>query len=190
MFGGSGRGQTGFGSNRAKRVQKGEDAQAELPITLEEAYHGISKTFNFNSQSLKLNIKPGIKDGHQLKLNGKGYQGANEGSNGDLIIIVKIQKDTRLERKGDDLYVDLPVDIYAAILGDKVEVKTFKGTIKVDVKPETQNGTTLRLKNLGMPVYGTTDKFGDLYVKINVLIPKGLTDKEKKMFLDLKNINK
>lgn len=190
MFGGAGGRSANFGGSRQKRVSKGQNAEAELEITFEEAYKGVSKTFNFNGQSLKLNIKPGIKEGHSLSLSGKGYAGVNGGQNGDLIITVKIKKDERFERKGNDLYVDLPVDIYTAILGDKVELKTLKGTIKIDIKPETQNGTTLRLKNLGMPLYGMTDKFGDLYVKINVLVPTDLSEKEKKMFTELKNIKK
>ncbi|CAN5588455.1 J domain-containing protein [soil metagenome] len=190
LFGGSARSQQGFGGSRAKRSSKGQNAEAELPVTLEEAYKGVSKTFNYNGQSLKLNVKPGVRDGHQLNLSGKGYAGVNGGANGDLIIIIKVQKDSRFERKGNDLYVELPVDIYTAILGDKVELKTFKGTIKVDIKPETQNGTTLRLKNLGMPLYGMNDKYGDLYVKVILQLPSNISEKERAAFLDLRTINK
>lgn len=182
----------GAGSQGGKRTRmssyKGEDMHAELPITLEEAYHGTEKIFQVNGQSIKLKVKRGIADGQILKLAGKGYAGQGGAANGDLLITLRVQKDPDFNRVDDDLYTDLQVDLYTAILGGKIELKTFKGKIKLDIAKETSNGKTLRLKGLGMPVYGKTNHFGDLYVKIEVQTPKNLTTEEIKLFKELQSL--
>ncbi len=192
MFGGSGGGfSQGGGARRGRRAaQRGEDMRASLSITLEEAYHGVEKTFTIDGQSIKLKVKPGITDGQLLKLGGKGYAGAGGGTQGDLLLSITVEKDKRYERKGADLYMDLPVDIYTAVLGGKAEVKTFKGTIKVNIAKESDNGKTLRLPGMGMPVYGSENTFGDMYVKIQLQILKDLTEKETKLFTQLAALRK
>jgi curved DNA-binding protein len=187
---------SGFGSSqKTKRTSygrkspvKGNDNTAIMEITLEEAYKGVSKIFKSRGQSIKLNIKPGIHDGHILKLTGKGAQGISGGPHGDLLITIKILKDISLERRGDDLYTDLPVDLYTALLGGKVEIKTFKGRIKIDIQKETEYGKVLRLNKLGMPKYGNANEFGDLYVKIIYKIPHKLSAKEINLFKELQKL--
>lgn len=190
MFGGGGFSQGG-GARRGRRgAQRGEDMRASLSITLEEAYHGVEKTFTIDGQSIKLKIKPGIADGQLLKLGGKGYAGSGGGAHGDLLLSIVVEKDKRYERKGADLYTDLPVDIITAELGGKAEVKTFKGTIKVNIAKESDNGKTLRLPGMGMPVYGKENTFGDMYVKIQLHILKDLSEKEIKLFNQLAALRK
>lgn len=185
MFGGGGFSQGG-GARRGRRAsQRGEDMRASLSITLEEAYHGVEKTFQIDGQSIKLKIKPGIADGQLLKLTGKGYAGAGGGANGDLVLSIVVEKDKRYERKGADLYTEIPVDIYTAELGGKAEVKTFKGTIKVNIAAETDNGKSLRLPGMGMPIYGKTSEHGDLYVKVSLQTIKNLSEKEIKLLKEL-----
>ena len=164
---------------------KGEDLHAELLITLDEAYKGTEKIFEVNGQKIKLKIKKGAVDGQILKLDGKGYSGMNGGPNGDLLITIKIQNHPLFNRIDDDLYMDLPVDIYTAVLGGKADVNTLKGKIKVSIPPETSNGKTLRLAGLGMPKYGKENRYGDLYVKVDIQTPKSLSSEEIKLFKKL-----
>jgi curved DNA-binding protein len=191
LFGrGFGGGQTQTRRQRGTSSLKGQDFNAELEITLEEAYKGTSKIFDVNGQSIKLNIKPGIPDGHILKIPGKGSPGMNGGAAGDLLIIVRIAKDPVFERKGDDLYADLPVDLYSAVLGGKVEFRTFKGPVKINIAKESPNGKVIRLQEMGMPKYGKPGEFGDLYLKLELQVPKNLSEKEIKLFKELQKIGK
>lgn len=189
FFGG---GFTGAGQQkqRGRKMQlKGEDMQAELPITLEEAYNGTEKQFEVGGQKIKMKIKKGVADGQQLRLAGKGYPGHNGGVNGDLIITVRVNKHPVFNRIDDDLYMDLPVDIYTAVLGGKMDVNTLKGKIKVNITPESSNGKTLRLSGLGMPKYGK-ESHGDLYLKLDLQTPKNLSEEELKLFRELAELNK
>ena len=203
LFGGSGYsdffemlfGQAGKGFGGSKRKQgrrstvlRGQDYEAEIQITLEEAYKGSSKVFDLQGQSIKLKIKPGIPDGHLLKLTGKGSPGSGGGQAGDLLLRVRIIKDSVFERKGDDLYASANVELYTAVLGGKASFKTFKGSVKIDIPKGTQNGKTLRLQKMGMPKYGKENSFGDLYLTINVSIPQNLNEKEIELFKELQKL--
>jgi len=168
---------------------KGQDLQAEMSISLEEAYEGVTKILNVNGNQLRLKIKPGIRDGQTLRLKGKGGPGPG-GAAGDLYLKVNIHKHTSFERKGDDLYVDLPVDLYTAVLGGKANVQTLKGAVNVNIAKGTENGKTLRLKGLGMPKYENNKVSGNLYAKVNVRIPKNLSEEEIKLFKQLQQIRK
>ena len=193
LFGGGGgaRTRTRHGRTRTRPTsQKGQDYAAEVFISLEEAYHGTSRQLNVDGQTIKINLKPGVADGQKLKVSGKGGPGIAGGQKGDLYITVKVYPHPLFERKGDDLYTDVKVDLYTAVLGGKVEVNTFKGKVKVDIAPGTNPGKVLKLKGLGMPNYKHPGTHGDLYVKINVEIPKDLTDKEIELFKKLRDMRK
>ncbi len=190
FFGGSGFSGAKQKSGGRRQALRGEDMHAELPITLEEAYNGAEKIFEINSQTIKLKPKKGVADGQKLKLAGKGYAGHNNGANGDLLITIKVEKHPLYNRIDDDLYMDLPVDVYTAVLGGKIDVETLKGKIKITIPPETSNGKTLRLGGLGMPKYGKDSQHGDLFVKIDLQTPKNLTDEEKKLYMQLGELNK
>jgi curved DNA-binding protein len=193
LFGGGGgaRTRTRHGRTRTRPTsQKGQDYAAEVFISLEEAYHGTSRQLNVDGQTIKINLKPGVADGQKLKVSGKGGPGVGGGQKGDLYITVKVYPHPLFERKGDDLYTDVKVDLYTAVLGGKVEVNTFKGKVKVDIAPGTNPGKVLKLKGLGMPNYKHPSTYGDLYVKINVEIPKDLTDKEIELFKKLRDMRK
>lgn len=199
LFGGSGDffemlfGQPFGGGGRKKSWQaasaaKGQDLSSEASLTLEEAYHGTNRQLSVGGETIKLSIKPGAKDGQKLKLSGKGSPGVNGGPRGDLYITVKVSPHPRFERDGDNLLCDLPVDLYTALLGGKTELRTLKGAIKVDIPPETENGKVLRLKGMGMPLYGQPGKFGDLYAKISIQIPQNLSAEELELFKKLKRL--
>ena len=174
-------------STRTQSVQ-GHDVSAELPITLEEAYSGVSKVFSIDNQSIKLNIKPGIEGGHVLKIPGKGEKGFGKGNPGDLLITIRVMNHPEFERSGDDLKGELKVDLYTAVLGGKISFRALKGNVKIDIPKGTQNGKTLRLHKLGMPKYGKNDEFGNLYLKINVQVPANLSSKETELFKELQKL--
>ena len=175
-------------AGKRTQVMKGQDYEAEVRITLEEAYKGTTREFDVDNQSIRLKIKPGIEDGQILKIPGKGSSGYDGGQAGDLLINIRVLKHPVFDRQGDDLYADLNVDIYTAILGGKAEFKTLKGSVKVNIPKGTENGKILRLQNMGMPKYNKPSEFGNLYLKINIQIPKNLTQKEVNLYKQLQKL--
>ena len=159
-----------------------------MPITLLEAYEGSKRTFEIHNEKLRITIKKGAYDGQQLKIKGKGQSGAQGGKRGDLYIILKVQADPRFERRGDNLLYNASVDLYTAILGGKIEVPTFTGTLKITVPKGSETGKTLRLKGKGMPKYNKPTTHGDLLVKLNVDLPKTLTKEEEELFKKLQDL--
>jgi len=176
------------GGQGQKRTYKGQDYNAESEISLEEAYHGTARQLELDNQKLQLKFKPGIKDGQILRLKGKGGKGMNGGPDGDLYITVHVGEHPHFQRKGDDLYCDISIDLYIALLGGQTLIRTLRNPIKITVTKETENGKVLRLKGMGMPKYDKTNEFGDLYAKVNILLPKNLSEKETELFKELSNI--
>lgn len=184
MFGGA----SGGGRRQSARF-KGQDFNAELHLNLTDVYKSQKQELTVNGKKIRLTIPAGIKDGQTIKIKGKGGPGANGGANGDLYITFRINNNTSFKRKGNDLYYDLDLDLYTAVLGGSVEVVTLEGKkVKIKVKPETQNGTKVKLKGKGFPVYKKANQFGDLYLTYNIKIPTNLTDKEKELFKELANL--
>jgi curved DNA-binding protein len=175
------------GRNRRRRTaaMRGEDIGTETTLSLEETYRGSTRLIEVNGQTIKVTIHPGIADQQVLRIPGKGTQGVGGGPAGDLYLTIKIARHPDYERKGDDLYRDLSVGLYAAVLGGKAELETLKGAIKVDIPRETPNGKVLRLRGLGMPIYGKKQQFGDMFVKVVVKMPEGLSEKEVELFRKL-----
>ncbi|WP_347159178.1 J domain-containing protein [Pontibacter chitinilyticus] len=188
FFGGGGAG--GFGGQRAGRTRtpQGQDYQAEMEISLQEAHDGTSRLLTVNNQQLRITTKPGVADGQTLRIKGKGGPAAAGGTSGDLYINVHVQPDPRFERQGNDLHTSLSVDMYTAILGGSAQVNTLSGQLKLTIPAGTQAGKTLRLRGKGMPVYGKADQHGDLYVKIEVALPTNLTDEEKHLLQQLRDL--
>ncbi len=174
---------------RRQTARKGQNYMAEMDMTLEEAYHGGTRILNVNGKKLRIKTKPGTKDSQKIKLSDKGSPGLNGGPSGDLYITISIHPNPDFKRKGDNLYADLPLDLYTAVLGGKVEIPTLNGNVHMTIPKGTQGGKTLRLKGKGMPVYGSTSNFGDLYVKTSILVPTNLTDEEEKLFVKLKDLS-
>lgn len=174
---------TGTSSKRA--VRNGKDLEANLEITLQEAFSGSTRSFTVNSEQVRVKIPAGISEGKSLKLKGKGQHGGGSVPRGDLYLRIKIKNDDRFERRGDDLYTDVDVDLYTMILGGAVHVPTFTGSIKLNVPAGTENDKLMRLKGQGMPNLGQTSTRGDLYVRLKVKLPSRLTNSEKELFKEL-----
>lgn len=181
----------GRSSGRSSNVQmKGQDYQGEIEVSLEEVYHGSARRIQVNGQTLEIKLKPGVKNEQVLRLKGKGAKGTRGGPQGDLYIKVIITKHPHFEVKEHDLYCNIPVNLYTAILGGKQIINALKGNIRIDIPKGTENGHVLRLKGLGMPVYEKADQHGDLYAKVSIMLPKNLNDKELALFKELSEIRK
>lgn len=189
FFGGGRRAKSSnFGSGSWGNFQQAADYETTKEITLEEAYHGTSRIIQLENEKIKINIKPGIADGQKLRIKGKG-QKANGGlKNGDLYVKIKVLNNAKFERKENDLHTTQRIDLFTAVLGGDIVVETINGKVKLPIPAGTQNGKTFRLRNKGMPVYEIKNQFGDLYVKIDVQIPERLSDKQKKLFEELKTL--
>ncbi len=175
---------------RRNVVSKGEDLETEAILTLEEAYHGTARLIQLHGQTIKVTIKPGAADQQMLRIPGKGASGMSGGPNGDLYLTVKIAPHPEYHRKGNDIHQDIAVDLYTAILGGKAQIKTLKGAVTVNIPKETPNGTELRLRGLGMPMYGKKNKFGNLIVRVAIVLPEHLSAEESDLFVKLAALRK
>lgn len=179
MFGGSAR------SSRSQVKFRGQDYNAELQISLKEAYTTHQRVFTINNKNIRITIPAGIANGQTIKLKGHGGPGVNGGPPGDLYITFDILEDPVFKRLGDDLYATMELDLYTAVLGGEKTIDTLDGRVKLKVKPETQNGTKTRLKGKGFPVYKKEGSYGDLIVTWLIKIPVNLTEKQKDLFREL-----
>ncbi|MGA2295928.1 MAG: J domain-containing protein [FCB group bacterium] len=186
IFGEGGPTRTGF----RRTASRGEDIQTQVDITLEEAFHGTSRLLNINGKKIEVKIKPGMPVGQILKITGKGMPGKYGGLSGDLLIKININPNKHVERKGDDLSIEIVIDIYKAILGGTTKLQTFSGILEINIPPETQPGKVLQIKGQGMPNHLNPSHRGDLNVKIQVKLPKNLSDEEKKLFIQLRDLRK
>ncbi|MFA6507483.1 MAG: DnaJ C-terminal domain-containing protein [Treponemataceae bacterium] len=176
----------GFGGRQgSSAARKGQDLKAELTISLEEAYAGGMKNLTIGDKRISLKLKPGIWDRQTIKINGKGTPGANGADSGDLYLTFLIKNHPEYRLEGTDLFRDIPVSIYSALLGTALEVKTISGTFKIKIHPETKNGTVLKLNSKGFPVYGKPGNHGDLFLRVMLQLPDKLTQKEKTLFKEL-----
>jgi DnaJ-class molecular chaperone len=210
FFSGVGRRQTAQGQGFARR---GQDLETTMEVSLRDAYAGGTKAISLQIEDVcprchgtgtearrlcpqchgtgrillnkrfEVTIPRGIADGQRIRLAGQGGAGTN-GPNGDLHLIVKLEEDPTYKRKGDDLYIDLPVSIYDLILGGEVSVPTLSGEVEMKIPAGTQNNRLMRLPARGMPHVKASGS-GDEYVRLIGQLPQNLSDKEKKLFKEL-----
>jgi len=185
FFGGSFGGQQ-FSQNDFHSA--GHDLRLDLDITLEEAYHGTSRQFQVDGEKLQIRLKPGMYDGQQIRIKGKGGKSNSGGPRGDIYGFVHMQKHPIFTVSKNDLHCIINVDLYTAVIGGKTTVETLKGPIKMNIAAGIQNGKVLRLKNMGMPFYNEPETYGDLYAKVNVVLPTELSPEEIELFKQLQQI--
>ncbi|ARK10917.1 J domain-containing protein [Fibrella sp. ES10-3-2-2] len=176
MFGTDSRAQ---GSSRGQARYRGQDYEAELRLSLRDAYTTHKQSLTVNGKTIGITIYAGVENGQKIKLAGYGAPGVNGGPNGDLYLTFSVDADPRYKRQGNDLHITEEIDLATALLGGDKVVETLSGQVKVPVKPETQPGTKVRLKGKGFPVYRQDNTFGDLYVQWQVKLPTNLTDEQK-----------
>lgn len=170
-----------FGGGR-KSSYKGQDYNADVELTLQQAGTTHQQTFTVNGKNIRFTIPAGVQDGQKIRLKGQGAAGLNGGPKGDLYITFHVAQDPQLTRKGNDLYSKLEIDLFTALLGGEAIINTWNGKVKVKIKAGTQNGSKIRLKDKGFPVYKEDGKFGDFYAEISVKIPTDLNDEQRKLF--------
>jgi curved DNA-binding protein len=175
------------GKSRGSAQYRGEDFNAQLQVNLSDVYTTRKQVLTVNGKSIRITIPAGVEDGQVIKIKGHGAPGVNGGPAGDLYITFVILNDTAFNRIGNDLHATIDLPLYTAVLGGEWILDTLGGKVKLKVAPETQNGTKIRLKGKGFPVYKKEEEYGDLYVTYNVKIPTGLTEEEKELFRKLAN---
>jgi curved DNA-binding protein len=182
MFGGAGGPRAGGGRQARYR---GQDYNAELHLSLQDVSETHKQTLTVNGKNIRITIPAGVENGQTIKITGHGGPGVNGGPAGDLYIAFSVANDARFKRSGSDLYTTIKLNLYTAVLGGEITADTLTGQVKVKVKPETQNGTKVKLKGKGLPVYKKADAFGDLYLTYEIELPVNLTDKQKELFTEL-----
>lgn len=180
MFGGG----ASRGGGRSVKF-KGQDYNAELHLSLNDVYTTHQQTLTVNGKKIRLTIPAGVKDGQVIKIKGHGGEGINGGPKGDLYITFAITNDTKFKLDSDNLYSKVELDLYTALLGGEITIDTFDGKVKLKVLPETQNGTKVKLKGKGFPVYKKDGTFGDLYITYKISLPTNLTSQEKELLNEL-----
>jgi curved DNA-binding protein len=179
-------GMFGGGRGRGGPVA-GADQEAELPLTVEEAYRGGRRQITLNGpdgpRTYTVTIPPGVTDGKRIRLSGEGGRGMGGGPAGDLYLIVRLLPHPRFRVEGKDIVVDLPLAPWEGALGADVPVTTPDGETKVTVPPGTSTGRRLRLRGEGMP--DPRGKPGDLYTEVKIMVPSRLTDRERELFSEL-----
>ena len=183
-----------FGSRGGRRGGRsagfrGQDYNAQLQLSLRDAAQTHKQILTVNDKKIRITIPAGVEDGQTIKLGGQGAPGINGGPAGDLYITFVIPEDPVFKRLGNDLYEDVPLKLYTAVLGGEQVIDTLNGKVKLKVKPETQNGTKVRLKGKGFPVYKKEGQFGDLIVTWSVEVPTHLTEKQKELFQELQRMS-
>lgn len=164
---------------------RGDDYKTELHFELIDALKTQKQILTINGKKIRITIPAGIDNGQTIKITGHGREGINGGPNGDLYISFSIANHPQFKRLGDDLYVNVDLDLYTAILGGEITLETLTGKVKIKISPETQNGIKMRLKGKGFPVYKNEGKFGDLIVTFFIRIPTKLADKQRELFVEL-----
>jgi curved DNA-binding protein len=171
---------------RSRQVRyRGEDYKADLHLNLIDAFETHQQTLTVNRKKIRITVPAGIENGQTIKIAEHGGPGINGAPNGDLYITFLIDNNPKFKRLGDDLYTKIELDLYTAVLGGVITIDTLKGKVKLTVEPETQNGTKIKLKGKGFPVYKSKGQFGDLYITYVVKIPTNLTRKQKELFAEL-----
>ena len=188
VFGGRGPGARGSGRARRGWGQvPGADQEAELQLTIEDAYSGGRRSLTLSGadgpRTLEVNIPAGVTDGQRIRLAGQGGQGSGGAPRGDLYLVVRLAPHPRYRVEGRDVHVDLPLAPWEAALGTSVAIDTPGGEAKVKVPAGTSSGRRLRLRHRGLP--NPRGEPGDLYAQARIVVPRRLTEQERRLFSEL-----
>lgn len=178
----------GVRGGRSTGPVKGQDVQYTMEISFEDAVKGLKTRINVNHDTLSVKIPPGVDTGSKVRVAGKGEPGINNGPRGDLYIITKVRAHPYFERKGDNIYLDVPITFSEGALGAKLRVPTLDGMTQLTIPSGTQSGQKLRLKGKGVPRLRGGGR-GDQFVVIRVTIPRDLDDRSEQLIRDLAQLN-
>jgi curved DNA-binding protein len=165
----------------------GQDIEQPVTITLREAYAGAQRIISKDGRQVKVRIPVGATQGTKVRLAGEGGPSLSGGTPGDLYLIVEVEPDSLFERKGDDLHVEVKVDLFTALLGGEVEVPTMERAVKLRIPAGTQSGRRFRLAGKGMPILKKPEDHGDLYARVLITVPQELSAEQKKLAEQLRD---
>lgn len=170
----------GFGGGPSR----GADVTAEVEVSLDDAYRGTTRPIQVNGRRVEVTIPPGVDTGTRLRLSGMGERGQGGGPPGDLFLTVRVLPHPVFKREGDNLRTEVTTSFATAALGGEVSVPTLRGNpVQMKIPPGTQGGQTFRLSGLGMPRRG--GGYGDLFVRVNIAVPRNLTERERRLVMEL-----
>jgi curved DNA-binding protein len=186
-----GRTSGGFSrQGRTARPQPSRDHEQKIQVSLEDAFRGTTVTLQWeDGRRIEAKVPPGVRTGSRLRLSGQGGQGPG-GKASDLYLIIEVLPHPTFERDGDDLKEIIAIDLYTALLGGKVQVPTLDRPVELTIPPETANGKVFRLRGLGMPNLRNPQQRGNLYVTVQVQLPKNLTQEERQLFQRLRDLRR
>jgi curved DNA-binding protein len=183
---------------RARGPVRGSDIEGDILVTLDEAMHGSVRTISLQrvdprtgraeTHTVKVRIPPGVQDGQTIRVPAHGEPGEN-GANGDLYLRVRLAAHPDFRARGADLYYDLELAPWEAVLGTTVTVPTLDGRISLRIPPGTNNGRQFRVRGRGLPK-GRSGERGDLYVVVNVRLPEQLNEEERALWEKLSRVSR
>ncbi|HRE48195.1 MAG TPA: J domain-containing protein [Aggregatilineales bacterium] len=178
------------GAGGGSAPQRGRDIETPVTITLEEAARGAARMLVAEGREVQVKIPAGVDTGSRVRISGQGQPARAGGSAGDMYLVIEVIPHERFEREGDNLYTDVEIPLYTAILGGKADVSTLDGVVQIAIPEGTQNGRLIRLKGRGMPNMRQKDVRGDLFARVRVILPSGLTAEERRLFEDLRSLRR
>jgi curved DNA-binding protein len=166
------------GTRTARNSAPPRHVEQEVEVALEEVCRGGQRLMDVDGRRLEVKIPPGVKTGSKVRVAGEGPSSGRGGPRGDIYLIIKVLPHPTFERRGDDLHAEVPVDLFAALLGGEVRVPTLTGPVALRIPAGTQAGRTFRLGGQGLPKLRAPDEHGDLYARVRIVLPDKLTERE------------
>src|ERR1700730_4972838 len=195
QFFGGGRGRSAFGGfgGRQATAERGSDVEADIMVPLEEALHGAKRAVSLRRpgsnkvETYQVKIPRGVREGQRIRLAGQGEAGEGGGKSGDLFLRVRLARHPDFTVEGSDLIHEVKIEPWQAILGTELEVPTLEGKVRLKIPPGTQGGQKFRLRERGLPT--ASGKRGDLYVVVQINIPKKITEREREIWRELAKLH-
>jgi curved DNA-binding protein len=194
-FFGGGRGRSAFGGfgGRQATTERGADVEADIMVTLEEALHGSTRTVSLRRagsnkvETYQVKIPRGVHEGQRIRLAGQGEAGVRGGKSGDLFLRVRLARHPDFAVEGSDLIHEVKIEPWRAVLGSELLVPTLEGNVRLKIPPGTQGGQRFRLRGRGLPSSSGTR--GNLYVDVQINVPKKVTEREKELWRELAKLH-
>ena len=194
-FFGGGRGRSAFGGfgGRQATAERGADVEADIMVTLEEALHGSTRTVSLRRagsnkvENYQVKIPRGVHEGQRIRLRGQGEAGVRGGKSGDLFLRVRLARHPDFTVEGSDLIYEAKIEPWRAVLGSELLVPTLEGKVRLKIPSGTQGGQRFRLRERGLP--GVSGKRGDLYVVVQINLPKKITEREREIWSELAKLH-
>lgn len=185
IFGGFGRGSRTRTQQQTPQV--GRDMEHSITISLREAYEGTTRQIRKGNRRINVSIPAGASTGTKVRLVGEGEPSMfGGGKAGDLYLVVQVENDSQFKRDGNDLHVEVNVDVFTAMLGGEVEVPTMTRPVRLKIPAGSQSKQRFRITGKGMPVLRNKGEYGDLYAHIVVMVPERLTEEQQRLVMQLK----